>query len=1037
MLYTDELFREIFDYLKQYSFYLKGRNLSYSDIVSGNEIGEDEDHHPIYGIKVTTNSSTVLSSVSFSNNGSGRVRCTYSSHGLITGDYVYITGAIYTGEWEVTKITNNTFDLNLSSYTTSGSGTVTKIYGVGTRVTITDSNYYDGSWTVTAIDSTSFFYLDECYFTKVTTGVINKEFSPVEDSDLEVDGSDLDDKSRITAIDVKEKTELLFDKTIDQFAHSSNDYARVKNLLVDWYSSLKTIGTQQRNITDVYSHTDEYISELILSFGFNYVPEYLTLDEKIELFLSLVELYEIKGTPESIDRLMRGFGTYVTIHEYWLEKHSYINTLRFRGYDITQDSKQAGGVVYDYDTVVDKDPSWFYRTPDDILQLLEDNKISLPLKTRYFSINPGSYIEKLKIIAMLLQTKLQIDYQWYLDNSYTMPPEPIAPIDKRISMPIFGSDYKSTFFELYLGFCYLFKTTIEPEYGPLNQNPSGTLISYNGPLTSYQPDQPVAGEYDVYESIYDLYTGMIAHERDVLAFNENTTDYILKGVIFSDNDSGVVNCYYQNHDLANGDTIHISYSYNYYGDWTITKIDDDNFELDTSTFIVPLEGRPDPETGTLTCYVPFTNNGSDSYRGTKHNHGLQNGDIIKVECADSTSASGLWTVTRIGVDTFDLDGSVYDSDAEGFVSPPSYRDRRKKRLELISDTFTIPLATPNIYENIESIFSATYFDLRTKIDEYESDDILQYICSKLNDFILGFIVYDLNLTILDLEYQNIFYYIFGFESLLDENLLGAINFFKPYRAKLIDLKEIVSFDAIGDTVRIDDRLGSISFIFTEIDFPSADSRPCCAMDLLLDEVGDTTECWDSTTYHSYDPRVTYDCDGYYDRGIVWDDVEITVGIYLNLYDRLDTVINLPVTSRCDIFAAPPEDIQYYFENEPLATYDSTASESYLLQESGFVNFDEGFNDFDELIGVAFTNNGSGGVRCTYVNHAFTTGNRVFITETIDEYYGEWEIIKITDNTFDLVDSEYVSNTTGIVTKEAEFDLYTGGWDVVQIYVTNS
>jgi hypothetical protein len=54
-------------------------------------------------------------------NGSGLIRVTAVAHGFITGDYVTIVGVSGTqeavGSWTITKITNDTFDLQASTFT--------------------------------------------------------------------------------------------------------------------------------------------------------------------------------------------------------------------------------------------------------------------------------------------------------------------------------------------------------------------------------------------------------------------------------------------------------------------------------------------------------------------------------------------------------------------------------------------------------------------------------------------------------------------------------------------------------------------------------------------------------------------------------------------------------------------------------------------------------------------------------------------------------------------------------------------------------
>ncbi len=67
---------------------------------------------------------TALTSVTVANNGAGLVRCTKTTHGLVTGAVVDVT-LNYAGAWKITVIDANNFDLIGSTYSTSTSVTVT------------------------------------------------------------------------------------------------------------------------------------------------------------------------------------------------------------------------------------------------------------------------------------------------------------------------------------------------------------------------------------------------------------------------------------------------------------------------------------------------------------------------------------------------------------------------------------------------------------------------------------------------------------------------------------------------------------------------------------------------------------------------------------------------------------------------------------------------------------------------------------------------------------------------------------------------
>ena len=119
------------------------------------------------------------------------------------------------------------------------------------------------------------------------------------------------------------KTKIYFENTIDQTVFASNDYKRLKNFLIDWYSSLKTISTTQRLALDPHSLPEDHINELIRSFGFDISTSINNLSyyNKAEFFLDLVNIYKIKGTPKSISKILDYFGVAnIDLVEYWLQK---------------------------------------------------------------------------------------------------------------------------------------------------------------------------------------------------------------------------------------------------------------------------------------------------------------------------------------------------------------------------------------------------------------------------------------------------------------------------------------------------------------------------------------------------------------------------------------------------------------------------------------------------------------------------------------------------------------------------------------------
>jgi len=121
-------------------------------------------------------------------------------------------------------------------------------------------------------------------------------------------------------------------------------------------------------------------------------------------------------------------------------------------------------------------------------------------------------------------------------------------------------------------------------------------------------------------------------------------------------------------------------------------------------------------------------------------------------------------------------------------------------------------------------------------------------------------------------FVNLGYIFFGLAQLF-EDLKPVINFFKPYRARLIVLELLQFKNKLTESIPLNDAM-SFDVDIEYFDYMTGDSAPCCSADT------DATAyvCIDTTagTFYSRD---TYDCGSYHDIGAVTDiasPVEITI-----------------------------------------------------------------------------------------------------------------------------------------------------------------
>jgi len=136
-----------------------------------------------------------------------------------------------------------------------------------------------------------------------------------------------------------------------------------------------------------------------------------------------------------------------------------------------------------------------------------------------------------------------------------------------------------------------------------------------------------------------------------------------------------------------------------------------------------------------------------------------------------------------------------------------------------------------------------------------------------NSVILGTLLNDLGEWIrnnISYGFVNMSYILFGIDSLFAQ-LSNVINFFKPYRARLIPLESIQFSNRLFNSIVIEDSI-SFDVDFNFHDFITGDSEPCCT--------GDATTCIDTIASDPIYSREYFDCGSSFDIGAVVDEVLI-------------------------------------------------------------------------------------------------------------------------------------------------------------------
>ena len=178
------------------------------------------------------------------------------------------------------------------------------------------------------------------------------------------------------------KLDQYFTNSIDQIAFDTEDWERLRAYFIDLFTSSRALITNSRIISDPYNLPNDDLDELFRSFGFTESTRLKNFDNnplesKVRLFLDLVNLYKIKGTPRSILEVLQYYGIpELDIFEFWLQKEDP-STLAFRGNVIVGTSVNPSPVTLPYDLLTYGDPHWM-MSQQQVLDLDAINKINLP-----------------------------------------------------------------------------------------------------------------------------------------------------------------------------------------------------------------------------------------------------------------------------------------------------------------------------------------------------------------------------------------------------------------------------------------------------------------------------------------------------------------------------------------------------------------------------------------------------------------------------------------------------------------------------------
>jgi hypothetical protein len=210
------------------------------------------------------------------------------------------------------------------------------------------------------------------------------------------------------------KLENYFSSVIDQVSFGITDWNRLRKFLIDLYASHKSLITYSTQISDPHSLSNLDLDELFRSFGFPYSIQLKGIDDnpleqKIQFFLDLVNLYKVKGTPQSLVDVLQYYGVAeVDIYEFFLKLKDQ-NSLFFEGKAVAGTSISPTIIQFPFSNITSGDPHWLY-TEQQILQLNKNLNINLPSKVPYIGIQPLIDLEGDEVAILIRKVQDQYDY---------------------------------------------------------------------------------------------------------------------------------------------------------------------------------------------------------------------------------------------------------------------------------------------------------------------------------------------------------------------------------------------------------------------------------------------------------------------------------------------------------------------------------------------------------------------------------------------------------------------------------------------------
>ena len=257
-------------------------------------------------------------------------------------------------------------------------------------------------------------------------------------------------KYQIFLKDEKAKLENYFQKTITLTTFESFDINKILEFLQDWYISIKVISRQVKESKNPYYAESYFLDNMIRSLGIDFI-DLLLPEVKPDFSQDIVKLYKIKGTTESIRKALAYFFLIpIEIYEMWLQKQD--NDIVFKGksnrINFIKNTYFDIDITQKYEEVTKNDPHWYY-SKDQILNLLDTQKISLPSLSPYIKVVTAPDLQFFYVQLMQLIRNCHFIYNYQINGGNLDNYKLLTHPDLEIPLSIL---------EIFLGYTYLYNT---------------------------------------------------------------------------------------------------------------------------------------------------------------------------------------------------------------------------------------------------------------------------------------------------------------------------------------------------------------------------------------------------------------------------------------------------------------------------------------------------------------------------------------------------------------------------------------------------